>query len=217
MLLQNIMVLSMLMFINNVLCFILDKARHRGRNLIGHSGIINVPGQHHVTSQCCAAVNQNGVLYHHATLGPYNTAYIITFLDTLNNILIPSHQRNGPEQSQFVVIWDNASFHRTALVHNWFTDHLQILMLNLSPYSPFLTPIEEFFSAWRYMIAIPTNAYPNTYSRQWRRPWWRRWGGMSELDTPLQTRLPCCLARKNIAYDVAEVLWPDPNRRQGAP
>lgn len=42
-------------------------------------------------------------------------------------------------------------------------------------------------------------------------------GGMSGLDTPLQTRLPCCLARENIAYDVAEVLWPDPNRRQGAP
>ncbi|KAJ8342595.1 hypothetical protein SKAU_G00325230 [Synaphobranchus kaupii] len=45
-----------------------------------------------------AAVSQQGVLHHHANLGPYNTARLITFLDTLHGILIPAEQRGGPEQ-----------------------------------------------------------------------------------------------------------------------
>ncbi len=44
----------------------------------------------------CAAIGQNGVLHHHATLGPYNTTHIITFLFTLHNMLIPSDPRNEP-------------------------------------------------------------------------------------------------------------------------
>ncbi len=66
----------------------------------------------------CAAISNNGVLHRHATLGPYNTAHIITFLDTLHNILVHNDQRKGPQQLRFVVIWDNVYFHRTALVQN---------------------------------------------------------------------------------------------------
>jgi len=32
----------------------------------------------------CAAITQNGVLYHHARLGPYNTDHIICFLDAVH-------------------------------------------------------------------------------------------------------------------------------------
>ncbi|XDV31496.1 hypothetical protein PO909_002487 [Leuciscus waleckii] len=35
----------------------------------------------------CAAISQNGVVHHHATIGPYNTAHIIAFLDTLHDML----------------------------------------------------------------------------------------------------------------------------------
>eukprot|EP00064_Thunnus_orientalis_P011080 superscaffoldBa00001566_g11110 len=55
----------------------------------------------------CTAINHQGVLHHHSTLGPYNTANLIIFLDTLHNILTPAEQMDGPEQSRYVVIWDN--------------------------------------------------------------------------------------------------------------
>ncbi len=118
--------------------FKLTKTRRRGRNIIGHRAIINVPGQRGGNITMCAAISQNGVVHHHATLGPYNTAHIITFLDTLHDMLT-NVQR--PEQTRYVIIWDNVSFHRAALVRNWFTDHPLFTVLNLPPYSPFLNPI----------------------------------------------------------------------------
>ncbi|XP_053088343.1 uncharacterized protein LOC128318005 [Pangasianodon hypophthalmus] len=142
--------------------FNLAKTRRRGRNLREHCAIVNVPGRPGGNITMCAAISQNGV-HHHATLGPYNTAHIITFLDTLHNILIPNDQRNWPEQSRVVVIWDNVRFHQTALVCNWFTAHPQILMLNLPPYSPFLNPVEEFFfsvGCWKVYDRQPHQHIP---------------------------------------------------------
>ncbi|XP_066545881.1 uncharacterized protein LOC136712949 isoform X2 [Amia ocellicauda] len=92
--------------------FNLVKRRGQGRTIIGHCAIVNVPGQRGGNITMCAAV-----LHHHANLGPYNTAFLITVLDTLHRILIPAEQRGGPEQPKFV------SFHRDALVRNWFMDH----------------------------------------------------------------------------------------------
>ncbi|KAK3561613.1 hypothetical protein QTP86_010689 [Hemibagrus guttatus] len=56
------------------------------------------------------------------------------------------------KQMRYIVIWDNVSFHRSALVQNWFHDHPQFSLQYLPPYSPFLNPIEEFFSAWRRKV-----------------------------------------------------------------
>ncbi len=78
--------------------FNLTKTRRRGRNIIGHRAIINVPGQRGGNITMCAAISQNGVVHHHATLGPYNTAHIITFLDTLHDMLT-NVQR--PEQTRY--------------------------------------------------------------------------------------------------------------------
>ncbi|XP_039474134.1 uncharacterized protein LOC120442240 [Oreochromis aureus] len=103
--------------------FNLSKTRRRGRNIIGHRAIINVPGQRGGNITMCAAISQNGVVHHHR-----------------------------PEQTRYVIIWDNVSFHRAALVCNWFTDHPSFMALNLPPYSPFLNPIEEFFSAWYWKV-----------------------------------------------------------------
>ena len=50
--------------------FKLAKTNRRGRNLIGHRAIVNVPGQHGGNITMCAAISQNSVLRHHATLGP---------------------------------------------------------------------------------------------------------------------------------------------------
>ena len=73
---------------------------------------------------------------------------MITFLHALHDAVV----QDGPEQPRFVVVWDNVSFHRAALVQNWFTNHDQFEVLYLPPYSPFLNPIEELFSAWRWRV-----------------------------------------------------------------
>lgn len=96
----------------------------------------------------CAAVSLRGLLHHHAKRGPYNVQHIITFLDALHDAVV----QDRPEQPRFVVVWENVSFHRAALVQNWFTNHDQFEVVYLPPYSPFLNPIEEFFSAWRWRV-----------------------------------------------------------------
>ena len=53
--------------------FNLTKRRRRGRNIIGHRAIVNVPGQRGGNVTMCAAISQRGVLHRHASLGPYNT------------------------------------------------------------------------------------------------------------------------------------------------
>jgi len=92
-----------------------------------------------------AAITQNRVLHHPANLGLYNTDLILTFLDRLNNIITAENQR---DQMQYIVVWDNVAFHRSALTQNWFHQQPQFTVEYLPPYSPFLNPIEEFFSAW---------------------------------------------------------------------
>ncbi|KAK0136832.1 hypothetical protein N1851_027005 [Merluccius polli] len=199
--------------------FNLAKTRRRGRNIIGHRAIIDVPGQRGGNITMCAAIsNAHGVLHRHANLGPYNTAHMLTFLDRLHNILIPPERINDADhqRNRYVVVWDNVSFHRAAPVQNWFADHPPFLVQYLPPYSPFLNPIEEFFSAWRWKV----------YDRQphVRIPLMQ---GMEEACDEIAVGaiqgwirhsrfFPRCLARENIACDVDEALWPDPAVRQDA-
>ena len=68
--------------------FNLIKRRRRGRNVIGQRAITEFPGQRGVNIKMCAAINHHGVLHPHATLGPYNTALFIAFLDTLYNLAV---------------------------------------------------------------------------------------------------------------------------------
>lgn len=52
----------------------------------------------------------------------------------------------------FVIVWDNVAFYHSAAVINWFAALPRMSVLFLSPYSPFLNPIEEFFSVWRWKV-----------------------------------------------------------------
>ncbi len=148
---------------------------------------------------------------------PHNTAHLITFLDTLHNTLIPPDQVDGPGQLRYVVIWDNVCFHRAALVRNWFTAHPRFLVVYLPPYSPFLNPIEEFFSAWRWKVydRNPQTRIPLLQAMEDA-------CGDIAADTfhgwnrHARRYFPRCLARENIACDVDEVLWPDRKRREDA-
>ncbi|XP_060715042.1 uncharacterized protein LOC132838616 isoform X2 [Tachysurus vachellii] len=194
--------------------FNLAKTRRRGRNVIGHRDIIDVPGQHGGNITMCAAISSmHGALHCHANLGPYNTANILTFLDRLHNILIPPECMNDADhqRNRYVVVWDNVTFHCAAPVQNWFADHPTFLVQYLPPYSPFLNQIEEFFSAWRWKVydRQPFVRMPLVQAME---------EACDEIDVGAiqgwirhsRRFFPRCLAREDIACDVDEALWPDP-------
>lgn len=54
-----------------------------------------------------------------------------------------------PGTPLFVIIWNNAAFHHSRVVNEWFVVHPR-MMVQIPPYSPFLNPIEEFVHAWRW-------------------------------------------------------------------
>lgn len=134
--------------------FNLCKVRRRGRNIIGQRATVTVPGQRGANITMCAAISNDGVLCHIPTIGPYYTERLITFLDALKEILIPPEERGllRPGMSLYVIIWDNVAFHHSRLVNEWFAAQPRIMMQFLPAYSPFLNPIEEFFSAWRWKV-----------------------------------------------------------------
>ncbi|XP_025758108.1 uncharacterized protein LOC112843511 isoform X2 [Oreochromis niloticus] len=160
-----------------------------------------------------------GLVHRHAVLGSYNTQRLLTFLEELKDILLDCQQHHpGPAHHIYVIIWDNVRFHRTNQIREWFTtnsDHF--LNVCLPPYSPFLNPIEEFFSSWRWKV----------YDRQ---PYTRenllRAMELACVDIPAEAFqgwichsrafFPRCLARDNIACDVDEVMWPDAAQRHDA-
>ncbi|XP_019210903.2 uncharacterized protein LOC109199985 [Oreochromis niloticus] len=115
--------------------FNLQKRRQRGRNIIGQRAITEVPGQRGGNITLCAAMGSEGLVHRHAVLGSYNTQRLLTFLEELKDILLDRQQP------------------RTNQIREWFTtnsDHF--LNVCLPPYSPFLNPIEEFFSSWRWKV-----------------------------------------------------------------
>ncbi|KAK0132354.1 hypothetical protein N1851_032775 [Merluccius polli] len=134
--------------------FNLAKGRRRGCNIIGHRATVDVPGQRGGNITMCAAISENGVATHSPSLGPYNTQKLLIFLDRLHSDLIPENERDlvGPHVPKYVIVWDNVNFHRDPLIRAWFTTHPRMVMVFLPTYSPFLNPIEEFFSAWRWRV-----------------------------------------------------------------
>ncbi|KAK1167267.1 hypothetical protein AOXY_G11979 [Acipenser oxyrinchus oxyrinchus] len=65
--------------------FNLTKKRRRGRNVIGQHATVQVPGQHGGNVTICAAISRNGVVARNAVLGPYNTAQVLLFLESLKS------------------------------------------------------------------------------------------------------------------------------------
>ncbi len=191
--------------------FNLAKTR-RGRNVIGHRAIINVPGQRGGNITLCAAITQNGVLHHHANLGPYNANLILAFLHRLHEIVTALNQ---VDQMRYIVVWDNVSFHRSAPVQNWFHEHPEFEVLYLPPYSPFLNPIEEFFSAWRWKV-YDLRPYDRLPLIQAMEQACDHIEAASVQGWIRHTRrfFQRCLANEDIACDVDEILWPDPARRR---
>lgn len=199
--------------------FNLQKRRQRGRNIIGQRAISEVPGERGGNITLCAAMSREGLVHRHAVLGSYNTQRLLTFLEELKDILLDRQQHHsGPAHPISVIIWDNVRFHKTNEIREWFTTNSnEFLNVCLPPYSPFLNPIEEFFSSWRWKV----------YDRQ---PYTRE-NLLSAMelacgDIPVEAFqgwirhsrafFPRCLAREHIACDVDEVMWPDAAQRHDA-
>ncbi|KAI7790162.1 hypothetical protein IRJ41_011132 [Triplophysa rosa] len=174
---------------------------------------VDVPGQQGGNITMSAAISKNGVLTHIPIIGPYNTERLVTFLDTLYRDLIPEQERSqiGDDLPKYVIVWDNVSFHSSNIIRQWFAAHNRMLMEFLSPYSPFLNPIEEFFSAWRLKVY---DRQPHTQMTL-----------LSAMDATCdditadacrgsKRFFPHCITREDIHCDVDENLWPNRPERQ---
>ncbi|KAL2089378.1 hypothetical protein ACEWY4_014066 [Coilia grayii] len=146
----------------------------------------------------------NCSLVYFSCLGPYNTQHLMTFLDTLY-------------MDKYVVVWDNVCFHHSHLVRQWFAAHDRMLVEYLPTYSPFLNPIEEIFSAWRWKVydrhlhvqmalLEAMDAACDNITAESCRGWIRH-------SRRYVTR---CIAR-DICCDVDESIWPDRQERLDVP
>ena len=134
-------------FVDEVV-FNLAKTWRRGQSLIGQRATIQVPEQHGENIFMCAAISEDGVVGCRPLLGYYNAAHIIVFL-------IEIGQACQGEGVTYVSVWDNVRFHHAEVVQAWFWAHPRFVSRYLPPYSPFLKPIEDLFSAWRWKVYDP--------------------------------------------------------------
>lgn len=64
-----------------------------------------------------SVINQDAFLYHFATLGPNNTAELITILHTLHNILIAAEYKNGPQLYSHLQLQWSSIIHEASHYH----------------------------------------------------------------------------------------------------
>ncbi len=155
----------------------------------------------------CAAISEDGVVGRRPHIGPFNSALLVTFLDELDQVC-------RAEGVTYVIVWDNVRFHHAPVVQAWFQAHAQFTTLFLPPYSPFLTPIEEFFSARRWKVH---DRHPHEQVT--------RFQAMDDACSDITADqcqawirharrfFPRCLANENIHCGVDENLWPNPQHR----
>ena len=122
--------------------FNLAKTRRRGRNVIGKSATVDVPGQRGANITMSAAISSDGLLLHKSLIGPYNTEHLISFLDDLCGRVVSGEERVavGRNRLMFVIVWDNVAFHHSRAVTEWFAAHPWTVSLFLPPSHHSSTP-----------------------------------------------------------------------------
>lgn len=113
------------------------------RRLYGYAPVnqkayITVPANRNVNKSLICAISVTGIVGHEIKTGSYNSEVFIKFLTTL---IVPYFRRNPTK----VLIMDNARFHKSKAVLGVLQEN-RIVYKFLTPYSPELNPIEEFFS-----------------------------------------------------------------------
>ncbi len=157
----------------------------------------------------CAAISSNGLVPQKSQIGPYNTERLLLFLDDLHQQLVPEAEREqvGGNKRTFVFVWDNVPF---TCNHKLICSPSENDFPFSPPYSPFLNPIEEFFSAWRWKVydhrphdqmslLDAMEAGCRDISAEDCQGWIRH----------AKRFYPRCIARENIRCDVDENMWPN--------
>ncbi|KAI7810071.1 hypothetical protein IRJ41_021635, partial [Triplophysa rosa] len=183
--------------------FNLAKTRKRGMNLIGKRATVDVPGQRGANITMCAAISTNGLLLHKPLIGPYNTWAMSAFFCEARNAV----RRTQPT---LIIVWDNVAFHHSRAVTEWFAAHPRMVSLFLPPYSPFLNPIEEFFSSWGWKVY---DRHPHDQMSLLD----RMNAGCLDISSEdcegwirhAKRFFPRCIALDDIRCDVDENLWPN--------
>lgn len=112
--------------------------RSYGYSSINSPAYITVPANRGINRSVMCAIDLNGLIASEYRTGSYTSE---TFIQFIENKLVPYFRLNPRK----ILIMDNARIHKTAAVE-------RILQINgipskfLTPYSPELNPIEEFFS-----------------------------------------------------------------------
>uniref|UniRef100_A0A1A8VF77 DDE superfamily endonuclease n=1 Tax=Nothobranchius furzeri TaxID=105023 RepID=A0A1A8VF77_NOTFU len=120
----------------------------------------------------------------------------------------------GDNRTMYVVVWDNVSFHHSAVVRQWFAAHGRMLMEFLPPYTPFLNPTEEFFSSWRWKVydrhphtqmalLAAMDAACDDITAESCRGWIRH----------SRRYFPRCIDRADVPCDADENVWADRRER----
>ncbi|KAJ8268719.1 hypothetical protein COCON_G00113260 [Conger conger] len=150
-----------------------------------------------------------------ANQAPHNMIYI----DEAGFNLVKRHRRErniigknhlGDHLPIYMITWDNVAFHHSRAVTAWFDAHPRMLSLYLTPYSSFLNPTEEIFSAWRSKVFnhLPhdqmslldaIDAACQYITAEHCQGWIRH----------AKRFFPRYLAREDIRCDVDENMWPN--------
>lgn len=181
------------------------RKRRKERNVIGHRAITNVPGQQGGNITLCAATTQMGSSTTMQIWDPIMQSSTCISWQIAQDC--HSIKPSGPDAVHCHLE------HRAALVHNWFHEHPEFEVLYLPPYSPFLNPIKEVFSAWQWKVydLWPHDRVPLIQAMEKAcdhieaasvQGWIRH----------MRRSFQRCLPNKDIACDVDEILWPDAAR-----
>jgi len=118
----------------------------------GTSAVITFPRLRSRNISICVSMTKNDVLHHEINLRAYNNKEFIAYVTNLMEIITLKNMEN------VVIVMNNVAFHKIVSVQE-VIEAAGCTLLFLSPYSPFLNPIENCFSKWKYYLrySAPAN------------------------------------------------------------
>lgn len=125
--------------------FSLSMRPRQGRSIIGEPASLVVKAIRSKNVSLCCCFNKKCMFYYDVNIKPYNTESFFGYINDFFQFL----EQNSPGPS--VVIMDNVSFHKNIKIASSFTLAGHKLVF-LPVYSPFLNPIENFFSKWKALV-----------------------------------------------------------------
>lgn len=142
--LQNVYSDEEFYFIDEV-GFSLATRRSVGRSSIGSDAIKRVTTLRSRNISICVAMNIGGEYFKIVSTTPYNQTLFVDFLTAFLENLRAKNVLRG------VLVLDNVRFHHCQSVAESVVDS-GFQLLFLPPYSPFLNPIENSFSKWKFNV-----------------------------------------------------------------